>query len=173
MNFNKINKNLVLVGMMGSGKTHLGMNLAKKLGYNFYDTDVLVEKYTKLKISKIFENFGEKYFRDIEEKITLDILKKKNSVISLGGGGYLNSTIRKITKKNCFSVWLKWDSKTLIERVKRNKNRPVIIKMNSFEIKKLIEQRSKIYSQTDVKIYCEGKIKKNIINKIIKLYEKI
>ena len=77
MNFNKINKNLVLVGMMGSGKTHLGMNLAKKLGYNFYDTDVLVEKYTKLKISKIFENFGEKYFRDIEEKITLDILKKK------------------------------------------------------------------------------------------------
>ena len=159
--------------MMGSGKTHLGKNLAKKLGYNFYDTDHLIEECTKLKISKIFEDFGERYFRDIEENITLNIFKKKNSVISLGGGGYLNHTIRKAAKASCITVWLKWNSKTLLERVRRNKNRPIINNMSTLEIKKLIEKRSRIYSKSDIKINCEGKIKKDIINKIIKFYEKI
>ena len=77
MNLIKSKKNLVLIGMMGSGKTHLGANLAKKLNYEFYDTDHLIENHTNLKISKIFNDFGEKYFRDIEQKITLDILKKE------------------------------------------------------------------------------------------------
>tara|TARA_A100000164_G_C21936953_1_gene788544 strand:+ start:2424 stop:2945 length:522 start_codon:yes stop_codon:yes gene_type:complete len=173
MNLVKTKKNLVLVGMMGSGKTHLGANLAKKLGYNFYDTDILIENKTKLKISKIFEDFGEKYFRDLEEAITLDILKKKNSVISLGGGGYLNNVIRKITKASCLTVWLQWNSKTLVNRLKRNKNRPIIKNMSTIEIKKLIEKRSKVYSQADIEISCEGKLKKNIINNIIKFYAKI
>ena len=77
MNLIKSKKNLVLIGMMGSGKTHLGANLAKKLEYKFYDTDHLIENQTNLNISKIFNDFGEKYFRDLEEKITLDVLKKK------------------------------------------------------------------------------------------------
>ena len=142
MNLIKSKKNLVLIGMMGSGKTHLGANLAKKLNYEFYDTDHLIENHTNLKISKIFNDFGEKYFRDIEQKITLDILKKRNSVISLGGGGFLNHTIRKFTRTSCVTVWLKWNSSTLIDRVKRNKNRPIISNMNDLEIKKLIENLS-------------------------------
>ncbi len=173
MNLIKSKKNLVLIGMMGSGKTHLGANLAKKLEYKFYDTDHLIENQTNLKISKIFSDFGEKYFRDLEEKITLDVLRKKNSVISLGGGGYLNHEIRKFIKLSCFTVWLKWDSKTLIDRVKRNKNRPIICNMKNLEIKKLIERRAKIYAQSNIKINCEGKSKKNIINRIIELYEKL
>ena len=173
MNLIKSKKNLVLIGMMGSGKTHLGANLAKKLEYKFYDTDHLIENQTNLNISKIFNDFGEKYFRDLEEKITLDVLKKKNSVISLGGGGYLSHEIRKFTKLSCFTVWLKWNSKTLIDRVKRNKNRPIISNMNNLEIKKLIEKRAKIYSQSNIKINCEKKEKKKIINKIINLYEKL
>ncbi len=173
MNLTKINKNLVMVGMMGAGKSHLGNNLAKKIRYNFYDTDFLIEKQTNLKIPKIFENFGEKYFRELEQEITLDILKKKNSVISLGGGGYLNNTIRKILKKYSFTVWLRWDSKTLINRIKRNKNRPIIINMNSNEIKKLIKERYKIYSQADMEINCEGRTKTNIVNEIVKIYENL
>jgi len=173
MNLIKSKKNLVLIGMMGSGKTHLGANLAKKLNYEFYDTDHLIENHTNLKISKIFNDFGEKYFRDIEQKITLNILKKRNSVISLGGGGFLNHTIRKFTRTSCITVWLKWNSSTLIERVKRNKKRPIISNMDNLEIKKLMEKRSKIYSKSDIKINCEKMENKEIINKIINLYEKL
>ncbi len=77
MNLTKPNKNLVLVGMMGSGKTKLGRYLAKKLKYQFYDTDEEIEKKLNLQIFEIFENFGEKYFRELEEVITMNFLKKK------------------------------------------------------------------------------------------------
>ena len=173
MNLTKPNKNLVLVGMMGSGKTKLGRYLAKKLKYQFYDTDEEIEKKLNLQIFEIFENFGEKYFRELEEVITMNFLKKKRSVISLGGGGYLNYNIRKAIQKSCVAIWLKWNSKTLIDRVKRNQKRPIIRNMKTSEIEKLIEKRSKIYSRADIMINCEGKIRNNIISKIIKNYENI
>ena len=113
--------------------------------------------YSSQDYTTSFFDFGEKYFRDIEQKITLDILKKRNSVISLGGGGFLNHTIRKFTRTSCITVWLKWNSSTLIERVKRNKKRPIISNMDNLEIKKLMEKRSKIYSKSDIKINCEKK----------------
>ena len=90
----KLNKNIVLVGMMGSGKSSIGKILSKKLEFEFIDTDNKIEKIQKKTISEIFKKNGEKYFRNIEEVISLKYLKLNNKVIALGGGGYINPTIR-------------------------------------------------------------------------------
>ena len=89
-------KNLTLTGMMGVGKSTVGKNLANKLNYNFVDIDKLIEEKEGSSINLIFLNKGENYFRKIEIDITLNELKKKNSVISLGGGSFLSNTIRKV-----------------------------------------------------------------------------
>ena len=91
----KLKKNLVLVGMMGSGKSTIGRLLSKKLHFKFYDIDKIIENNQKMKIKEIFKKKGETYFRNLEEEITINILKIDNSVISLGGGGFLNEKIRK------------------------------------------------------------------------------
>ena len=92
-------KNLTLTGMMGVGKSTIGKNLAKKLNYNFVDVDKIIEEKEGLSINSIFKNKSESYFRKIESDITLSELKKDSSVISLGGGAFLNKAIRSSTKK--------------------------------------------------------------------------
>ena len=92
-------KNLTLTGMMGVGKTTIGKRLAKKLNYSFIDIDKIIEKQEGESISSIFKNKGEDYFRKLEKQQTLKELKKDKSVISLGGGAFLNSSIRQFSKK--------------------------------------------------------------------------
>ena len=106
-------KNIVLIGMMAAGKTTIGFKLAKELNYRFVDIDTEIEKSESQKIVDIFNNKGEVYFRKIEEKITLDFLKKNRYVIASGGGSFLNNKIRKEIKKNSHSVWLDWKIKTI------------------------------------------------------------
>ena len=169
----KLNKNLVLVGMMGSGKSSIGKILSKKLEFEFIDTDNKIEEIEKKTISEIFKKNGEKYFRNIEEVISLKYLKLNNKVIALGGGGYINPTIRKYTLKNCISVWLNWKNETLINRINNSKKRPLAMKLNNLELQKLIINRSMIYNLSDYKINCDKLDKGQIAEKIIKLYENL
>ena len=111
---NKLKKNLVLTGMMGSGKTTVGKSLSQRLDMGFADIDSIIEKKVGLSISEIFENKGEKAFREEEEKESKKILKKTNLVIALGGGEFINENIRNEIKKSSFSVLLDLD---VIERV--------------------------------------------------------
>ena len=99
-------KNLILTGMMGVGKSTIGKILAKKLSYNFIDIDKLIEAKEGSSINSIFKNKSESYFRKIENDITLGELKKDNSVISLGGGAFINNAIRKSAKKMSLCFWL-------------------------------------------------------------------
>ena len=92
-------KNLTLTGMMGVGKSTIGKKLAKKLNYNFIDVDKTIEAKEGQSINSIFRNKSESYFRKIESDITLTELKRKNSVISLGGGSFIDNTIRRKVKK--------------------------------------------------------------------------
>ena len=92
-------KNLALTGMMGVGKTTIGKRLAKKLNYDFIDVDKIIEKTEGQSISSIFKNKGENYFRKIEKELTIIELKKNKSVISLGGGAFLDNSIRQCAKK--------------------------------------------------------------------------
>ena len=164
-------ENLVFLGMMGSGKSSIGSLVSKKLNIDFIDVDNEIEKKTGTKISKIFEKEGEKYFRDIEEIVTLKSLKKKKTVISLGGGAFLNTKIKKEVLDNHISFWLNWDSQTLVNRIKNSKKRPLANKSSKSEIEDLIKKRSIIYSKAMYKINCENLSKKEIVRKIIKIYE--
>ena len=167
----KLNKNLVLVGMMGSGKSSIGKILSKKLEFEFIDTDNAIEEIEKKTISEIFNINGEKYFRNIEETVSLKLLKLNNKVIALGGGGYINQNIRKYILKKCISVWLYWKNETIINRIKNSKKRPLAIKLKNVELQNLIVKRSTIYNLSDYKINCDKLDKKEIVEKIINLYE--
>ena len=167
----KSKKNLVLIGMMASGKSTFGRILSIKLNYEFYDVDKIIEKETNMKISEIFDKKGESYFRTLEEEITLKFLNTKNSVISLGGGGFLNDTIRKKTILTSKTFWLNNSLSTLISRINKNNKRPIAKALNNKELKNLIIERSKVYDKADFKIDCENQSKSIIIRKILNLYE--
>ena len=107
------NKNLIFLGMMGSGKSSIGDLVSKKLNLPFIDIDNLIVKNVGMSISEIFNKKGEYYFRNLEEKITLKSLKNVKSVISLGGGGFINAKIRKEILNNHFSFWLNWEESIL------------------------------------------------------------
>ncbi len=166
-------KNLTLTGMMGVGKSTIGKNLAKELEYDFFDIDKLIELKEGSSISLIFKEKGEDYFRRLENDITLSKLKKKNCVISLGGGAFLNSTIRKMVKKSSISFWLDVSVNELTRRLKNSSHRPLLIKKNINEsIKKIYFGRKKIYREADYKIKCGALKSKEIVNVILGLYEK-
>ena len=156
---------------MGSGKSLIGKILSKKLNLNFVDIDKKIEEIENSTISDIFKNKGENYFREIEKNISIDYLKLENKIISLGGGGYINQSIRKQCFKNCTTIWLNWKNEILIKRIINSKKRPLAMKLNSFEINELILKRSKIYKLSDYKINCDKLDKGQIVKKIIKIYE--
>ena len=167
-----LNKNIVLLGMMGSGKSTIGYLLSKNTNFIFLDVDKFIEKETNLKIHDIFQKKGENYFRDIEEKITLKLLKREKKIISLGGGAFLNKNIRREVLKNHISFWLNWKSSTLINRILKSKKRPLAFNLNESNLKKLINERSNIYDEAKFKINCETLTKNMIVKNIIELYEK-
>ena len=123
-----VRKNLVLLGMMGVGKSTIGKIVAKKLNLKFIDTDLNIEKKRSMKISEIFEKKGEVEFRNLEKKVALKFLNKPFSVISLGGGAFINEIIKEKVKKKGITVWLKWDSQTLINRIRKNKKKTHCVK---------------------------------------------
>ena len=168
-----MNKNLILTGMMGVGKSTIGKKLAKKLKYNFTDLDKLIEIRENLSINLIFKNKGEDYFREIERSIALQELKKKKSVIALGGGAYLDKSIRISAKKLSLSFWLDVNVDILIKRLSRTKKRPLLYKKNIGDtIKKIYLERKKTYNEADFRIKCTFLTSDEIINKILELYEK-
>jgi len=168
-----VGKNLALTGMMGVGKSTIGKNLAKKLKYNFIDVDKLIEKKEGLSINFIFKNKGESYFRKIENDTTLNELKKNNSVISLGGGAFLNNAIRRNSKKSSISFWLDVPIEKLIRRLSKSSQRPLLYKKNISEtVKKIYFERKKIYNEADFRIKCGSLKSEDIVNEILNLYEK-
>ena len=165
------NKNLVFLGMMGSGKSSIGSLVSKKLDLPFIDIDGLIVEKTGMSVLEIFEQKDEDYFRDLEEKITLKCLKKTKNVISLGGGGFINTKIRKKILANHFSFWLDWNDLILIKRIKYSKKRPLAFKSTEQELRAIIKNRSKIYSNAQFRINCNKLTKTEIVKKIMKIYE--
>jgi len=157
--------------MMGSGKSSIGNLISKKLDLPFVDIDSLIVESAEMSISEIFEKKGEDYFRNLEEKITLKCLKKIKNVISLGGGGFINTKVRKEILANHFSFWLNWDDSVLIKRIKNTKKRPLAFNSSDQELKKIIKNRSKIYSDAQFKINCNKLTKTEIVKNIVKIYE--
>ena len=166
-------KNLVLLGMMAAGKTTLGKIVAKKQALEFIDIDANVEKKNLMTISEIFKKNGEKFFRAEEENEVLKTLKKKNCVVALGGGAFVNKTIRENILKSAISIWLDVDINILKKRVKWSQKRPLLKKENNQKIlEELYKERKKFYKLANHRVECNGLSKHSAAEKIIALYAK-
>ena len=169
----KVNNNLILIGMMASGKSTIGALLSKKLGFKFCDIDKIIEKEMQMTVADIFSQKGEPFFRSVEEKIVLKALQNKRSIISLGGGAFFNDKIRKEIIMNHVSFWLNWSSKTLLNRIRKSAKRPIANKLSNKELIDLIYKRKKIYTKAKFKINCDKLSKQQILLNIQRAYETI
>ena len=140
---------IVLVGMMASGKSSIGKVLSKSMNVPFLDVDKEIEFRENRSVKSIFENSGERYFRKLESKIIIENLEeRKSTVIATGGGAFLNAAVRKKVNEKSISVWLDVNIETIIARVKKNQNRPLIEKKSDEEVKKIYEKRLKYYEMS-------------------------
>ena len=144
-------RNICIMGLMGSGKSIIGKDLSTYLNLKFYDTDKEIEIMTNKSISTIFEEKGEPYFRDIEEKVCIELLGKDNCVISLGGGSIINKRVRKLIKNNSYSIYLQVELSNLVSRLKSSNKRPILEKkLDKREILlNLYNKRRKFYEKAD------------------------
>ena len=166
-------KNLILLGMMGVGKTTIGKILAKKLNLEFIDTDEHIERKNSMSINEIFEKKGEKFFRTEERNLISELLKKDGCVFALGGGAFMDDVVRERILKNCISIWLDINMKILIGRTLLNKKRPLLINKNTSEkLKEIYNERKNTYALANHKINCDNLNKSDIVKKISELYEK-
>ena len=167
----KIKKKIVLIGMMGSGKSTIGVLLSKKMNIKFIDLDNKIETIEKQKINQIFKLKGEKYFRNLEAETIQSLLdsKEKEFILSLGGGSFLNDKVRKNVKNNSLSFWLNWKSATIIKRIRKSSKRPLIQGLNDQQIEKMIMDRNKYYAKSDFKIDCNNHKKNEIVDIIFSI----
>lgn len=167
-----MNNTLVLTGMMGSGKTSIGKEASTILGLKFYDTDLEIEKKLNMKIKDIFKLKGQNYFRQVEEKICIDLINGERKIVALGGGAFLNSAIREIVLKKSFSIWINVNLKTIVKRIKLSKNIRPMLDYDNLEnsIKTILDERAPIYKMASITIEANNVSKKKIISEIQKNY---
>lgn len=148
-----LNQTVVLVGMMGCGKSTIGRRLAQYLGVEFCDIDHVIEKDEDMSVSEIFAKHGEEYFRKLEFEYIKRFLDGDPSIVAVGGGAFINPAIRELIKEKGISVWIHADFDTLLERVSRKKTRPLLEKGDKATIlKDLMEKRYPIYELADIKV---------------------
>ncbi len=144
---------IVLIGMMGAGKTTVGRRLAARLGRHFVDSDEEIEKAAGMSIEDIFRTRGEADFRAGEVRVIARLLKDRGIVLGTGGGAFMNAETRTLIKASAISVWIKADFELLFQRVSRRSNRPLLKTANPREtLMKLIEQRYPTYAEADVTV---------------------
>src|SRR5271155_961499 len=146
-------RSVVLVGMMGAGKTSVGKRLAGKLGLLFGDADAEIEAGAQLTISEIFERFGEGYFREGERKVIARLLNGGPLVLATGGGAFMNRVTRDNIARHGVSIWLKPSFDILLARVRKKSNRPLLKTANPEQtLRRLLEERSPVYALADFTI---------------------
>jgi len=144
---------LVLVGMMGAGKTTVGRRIAARLNRRFLDSDEEIEKAAQMTIPEIFAQRGEPEFRTGETRVIQRLLKETDLVLATGGGAFVNPETRALVKSDAVSVWLKADIDVLFERVSRRSNRPLLKTADPRgTLQKLIDDRYPIYAEADVTV---------------------
>jgi len=165
-------ENIYLIGLMGAGKTTIGRQLAKALKLPFYDSDKAIEESTGVDISTIFEFEGEEGFRDREQKMIQQLTQKRGIVLATGGGAILREQNRKLLKENGFIVYLQCSVERILERTRRDSQRPLLQTDNPKErIESLFAQREPLYlSCADYKIDTGAMQSKTVVNHILEKY---
>lgn len=146
-------RSIVLVGMMGAGKSSIGRRLADRLGLRFTDTDNAIERAAAMSIPEIFKTYGEAYFRDGERKVIARLLREGPQVMATGGGAFINSETHAAIARDGVSLWLKADFDVLMRRVRKRANRPLLLSDDpEVVMRRLMEARYPIYATANVTV---------------------
>jgi shikimate kinase len=146
-------KTIVLVGMMGAGKTSIGRRLAKRLDLEFFDSDQEVEKAAGCSINQIIEFYGEDSFRQGEQRVINRLLDQSPHVLATGGGAFAHPETRALIKNKAISVWLNADIETLVARVSRRTDRPLINNEDPRDdLETMFKNLAQVYSEADVSV---------------------
>ena len=148
-----LNKSVVLVGLMGAGKSSVGKRLSEEISIPFVDSDDEIEQAAGMSVLEIFEQFGETYFRAGEERVLSRLLSNHPQIIATGGGAFMSKKIRSLVKDHGVSVWLKADFATLWERVQGKQNRPMLLIADPRKkLNELINERTPTYETADITV---------------------
>jgi len=168
-----LKKPVTLIGLMGAGKTTVGLYLASKLNVDFVDSDREIEAQAGIDVAEIFSRDGEAFFRKVEAKTIDEILARpKPLVLATGGGAYLNESTRDIIKAKSISIWLRAGIETLLERVEHNAMRPLLNNVDKREmLEKLMQERYPIYQSADIIVDTDSNSRTIVAGKILKELE--
>lgn len=162
-------RSLVIVGLMGAGKTCIGRQIAQRLDVPFIDADREIEEAAGCSIADIFELYGEKDFRDGERRVIKRLLEGEPCVLATGGGAFMNEETRKMIAKTGVSLWLKADVDVLIKRTTGRKHRPLLNQGNPVKtLKKLVDERYPIYAEADITVPTKDETLEATIERVLK-----
>ena len=162
-------RNLILVGLMGAGKSSVGRLFAHQLGVPFIDSDIEIERVSRMTITELFAAYGEEEFRALEARVMKRLLKGGPRVVSTGGGAFINDRTRKHIKKGGLSLWLKADLDVLWERVNKRDTRPLLKTENPMQtLENLMNARYPIYAQADVTVLSRDVRKELMADEVLK-----
>lgn len=161
-------RNLILIGLMGAGKSSVGRIVASQLGIAFIDTDNEIERVSRMSIPELFAAYGEQEFRALEARVIKRVLRGGPRVVSTGGGAFINERSRKFIKKGGLSVWLKADLDVLWERVNKRDTRPLLRTENPKKtLEDLMNARYPIYAEADLTVMSRDVRKEKMANEIL------
>ncbi|MFN3889822.1 MAG: 3-dehydroquinate synthase [Beijerinckiaceae bacterium] len=165
-------RSIVLVGMMGSGKTSVGRRLAARLGLDFADADAEIETAAGMTVPEIFAKHGEAYFRDGERRVVARLLEERQRVLATGGGAFMSPQTRENVAKHGVSVWLKADLDVLLRRVRKRSNRPLLANVDAeATLKRLIAERYPVYGLADFTVVSREGPHENVLENILAVLE--
>jgi shikimate kinase len=161
-------RSIVLVGMMGAGKSSIGRRLALRLALPFIDADTEIEQRAGMSIPELFEMHGEAYFRAGEARVLARLLVNGPQVLATGGGAYMNADTRALIRQYGVSVWLKADFDLLLRRIKRRNDRPLLKTDDpAARLQQLIDERYPIYGEADVTVHSRDVPHETIVDEIV------
>jgi shikimate kinase len=161
-------RSIVLIGMMGAGKSSVGKRLARRLNLAFADADTEIEQAAGMTIPEIFAHHGEPAFRDGEKKVIARLLEHGPMVLATGGGAYMNGETREAIARHGITVWLKAELDVLLRRVRRRDDRPLLKTENpEATLARLIEQRYPVYAQADVTVVSHDVPQEVMVDEVI------
>ncbi len=159
---------IVLVGLMGAGKTTVGRRLGQALDMPFVDSDAEIETAAGCSIADIFETFGEAYFRSGERRVIKRLLEGPPQILATGGGAFINAETRALIRSKAISVWLRADLDLLVRRVSRRDTRPLLRNGDPVAImRRMMEERSPIYAQADIVVDTDDNPHESVVQRVI------